>query len=155
MEDFYSVVNLDSKIRKDYAKLYNDTLYKVNDKDIINENCELYNTNREVYKKIINTNYKGITPKFYLLKDDFNLQIHVLGAYSGFEVPDDFKVDWNMPKIASHGICTSYIGNNQIATARDTKGHPVYGFSDYEESALLLGGNFDLASSTANKEDCI
>ena len=150
-EDFYSAVSLEAKIRKDYAKLYNDTLYKVNDNDLVDEKSELYSSNKEIYNKLKNTTYNGKTPNFYLLKDDFNLQINVLGAYSDFKVPENFKNYWDRDKISSHGICTSYIGNNQLANARDAKMHPVYGFDGYENSALLLGGNYDLSSVEANK----
>lgn len=136
--DFYSAVSLESRIRKNFAKMYSDSLYKIDDTDKVDSNM------------FLDSSYNGIKPDFYVLKDDFNLQIHVLGAYSFFEVPDNFKDDWNKPKIASHGICTSYIGNNQIANARDSKAHPVYGFSSYEDSALLLEGNLDLVSRNAN-----
>ena len=49
------------------------------------------------------------------------------------------------PKLADHGICTSYISNDQIATA--VIKHPVLGFSNYENSAFLLAGNYDLNSN--------
>ena len=137
-EDFYSAVSLESRIRKEFARLYSDTLYKPSGKDLLDTN------------NIEHCSYKGVTPQFYMLKDDFNMQIHVLGAYSSFTTPDDFKEDWCMPKIAHHGICTSYIGNNQIASARNREQHPIYGFSSYEGGALLLMGNDDLVSNNAN-----
>ncbi len=83
--------------------------------------------------------------------DKFSLIIHSLGAYSGF-YPDDplynFKEDWNKPKISSHGLCTSLIGNNNLGTARVS--FAVLGFNNFEENSLLLGANEDIVSSSAN-----
>ena len=138
-EDFYSAISLESKIRKDYAKLYSNCLYKPQEKDKVDSNQFLEDT------------YEGKKPDFYVLQDDFNLQIYVLGAYSYFEKPENFKTDWERPQINNHGICTSFIGNNQIANARDIRQHPIYGFSSYEGGALLLSGNYDLVSKRANQ----
>lgn len=148
--DFYSTISLESTIRKEYAKKFNDTLYHVQEGHRLKEGHELATQNREVYDLIMNAQYHGQKPTFYLLDGDFNMQIHALGAYSSFEVPKDFKEDWERPKIVNHGICTSYIGNNHIANARAR--HPIYGFTDYEESALLCAGNYDLVSKRAIKE---
>lgn len=142
--DFYTTISLESSIRKEYAKMYNETLYQVNESHRLNEQNALFRENRTAYEAITAANYKGVKPKIYIIDGDFNLQIHVLGAYRIWERPQNFKDDWQRPKISHHGICTSYIGNNQIANARIR--HPVYGFSEYEESALLCAGNQDLFS---------
>ncbi len=144
--DFYTITSLESSIRASYAKMYSDSLYKLKEEHKLTSNHELYNSNRKVYDLINNSKYKNIHPDIYIMDGDFNLQIHALGAYRDWNVPDNFKEDWERPKIAYHGICTSFIGNNQIANAR-TK-HPIYGFSNYEDSALLCAGNYDLFSDT-------
>ena len=142
--DFDTIVSLEASIRSEYAKMYTDTLYKLNDNHRLTENNELYTSNRRAYDLISNSKYNGVHPEVYIMDGDFNLQIHALGAYREWKVPDNFKEDWERPKIAYHGICTSYIGNNQIANARAN--HPIYGFSSYESSAFLTAGNYDLFS---------
>ena len=142
--DFDTIVSLEATIRSMYAKMYTDTLYKLNDKHRLDENNDLYTSNRKAYDLINNSKYNDIHPDIYIMDGDFNLQIHALGAYRDWTVPDNFKDDWFRPKIAYHGICTSYIGNNQIANARAN--HPIYGFSNYESSAFLTAGNYDLFS---------
>ena len=136
--DFYSVVSLESCIRREYAKEYSDTLFRVD------EHPEQL-TRREA-------SYEGEEVLVYDLHGDFRMQVHALGAYIRGEWtrPDDFAEDWLRPKIQSHGVCTCYIGNSQIATARPNG--PILGFSQYEESALLVGGNYDLGSARDNKQ---
>lgn len=150
--DFYTTLSLESSLRKEYAKMYNNSLYQLNDSHLLNENHQLYKENKMIYDKINESNYNGKKPKFYILDGDFNINIHALSAYHGFDYqkPDNFKEDWERPMTENHGICTSYIGNNQIANARIM--HPVYGFSHYEECALLLAGNYDLSSNRANSQ---
>ena len=104
--------------------------------------------NTETLDKMKNISYKGKKPKVYLLQDDFNLEIHSLGAYSDYIKPDNFLEDWNRPKIRNHGICTSYIGNNQIANARAY--HPILGFDNIDRESLLLSANYDIGSIYAN-----
>ena len=147
LPDFKSMLFLESYIRGEYAKLYNKTLYHIKGNDLLQDNEQLI-TNLEALKKIKSISYNGEMPQIYLLHDDFNMQIHALGAYSGYRRPSDFLEDWNRPKMASHGICTSYIGNNQIANARAY--HPILGFDEMEESDLLLSANYDIGSSGAN-----
>ena len=131
--DFNTALSLESYLRSAYAKLYNETLYQLNDNDI---------SKNKIFQNVF---YNGKKIKFYEANGDFNMQVHVLGAYRYWTRPDNFLNDWEQPKIASHGICTSYIGNNQIAIARP-KG-PIIGFSNFEKGSLLLAGNYDLAST--------
>ena len=133
--------SLEAIIRSEYAKVYSDSLYKITEEHIASSNNI---KNHEVYNLISKSEYNGKHPKFYMMDGDFNLQVHALGAYRAWTRPDNFKDDWYRPFIAYHGICTSYIGNEQIATARAS--HPIYGFSNYESSAYLCSGNYDLFS---------
>ena len=78
----------------------------------------------------------------------FNISLHSLGAYSDFvPVGDDFSFrdDWNRPKMSIHGICTSYVGNNNLGIANIK--YTVLGFTGYEEEALLLSGPEDIYSN--------
>ena len=136
--NYYSAVALESCIRKAYAKSVADSLFRVGDHP---EQL----TKREA-------TYEGEEVLVYDLHGDFRMQIHALGAYTRSEWtrPIDFLDDWDRPKIASHGLCTSYIGNCQIATARPNG--PILGFSNYEESALLVAGNYDLVSKRVNSK---
>ena len=145
--DFKSMLYLETYIREEYARLYNNTLYKTREEDLL-ENNENLITNQEALEKIRGVSYQDKKPKIYILREDFNLQIHALGAYSGYERPENFSEDWNRPKMASHGLCTSYIGNNQIANARAF--HPILGFDSVKGSELLLSANYDIGSSQAN-----
>ena len=131
--DFMSSLSLEASIRAEYAKMYSDTLYKINGNDLSKNS------------KLNNVTYNGKKIEIYEPGNEFHMQIHVLGAYREFSRPDNFKDAWLRPKIANHGICTSFIANNEIATARQY--HPILGFSEYEEKALLLAGNYDLGSS--------
>lgn len=133
--------SLEAVIRSEYAKAYSDSLYKINEEHVVSKNNI---NNQEIYNLISQTEYNEKHPKFYMMDGDFNLQVHALGAYREWKRPQNFKDDWYRPFIAYHGICTSYIGNNQIATARAS--HPIYGFSNYESSAYLCSGNYDLFS---------
>ena len=134
--DYHNFAGLEATIRKKYAELYNKALFKVNEK-----------SKKINHPLLQNITYNGKKIDFYDTDDDFSMQIHALGAYRTFERPDNFKDNWNRPKIAYHGICTSFITNDEIATARVK--HPLLGFSEYEESALLLAGNYDLFSDNA------
>lgn len=143
-ETIYNATILEEKIRSEYAKIYSDSLYKVKPEHQMRLN---YNIDSNGFDVLSNVAYNGVNPQFYILDGDFNMQIHVLGAYRHWERPENFRDDWTRPKIAYHGICTSYIGNNQIANARNN--HPTLGFDHYENSALLLCGNYDLVSDSS------
>lgn len=144
VSDYYSIIALESSIRKYFAHLYSSTLYSPKESDLLNENNELFKSNPTVYNILNNATYKDKHPQIYIVKDDFRLQTHALGAYRQFDVPENFCDAWLRPKIAYHGICTTYIANNLIAPARPR--HVVYGFQNYEDSALLCAGNYDLVS---------
>ena len=145
--DFKTILFLESSIRNEYAKLYNNTLYTVKEEHLIENNGNLVD-NIESLNKIKNISYNDKRPKVYMIDGDFNLLIHALGAYRDYQRPDNFLDDWNRPKMTNHGICTSYIGNNQIANARAY--HPILGFAMIDEKELLLSGNYDLNSSNVN-----
>lgn len=126
----------EERIRAAYAKMYNKTLYKPRAEDL----------SRNI--KLSNVEYNGNKIEVYELNDDFAMQIHALGAYSDYETPNNFKDAWDIPEIVMHGLCTSYIRNDEIAVARSE--HPILGFASYESAGMLLQGNYDLNSSNFN-----
>lgn len=143
-KDGFSFDLLETIIRTEYAKSYIATLYKVKEEHRLKKNV---NVSDKVFYVLDKVNYNGDKPDIYILDGDFNMQIHALGAYLAWRRPDDFKERWENSKISYHGICTSYIGNNQMASV--TNNHPVYGFAEYEPSALLLAGSNDIYSEDA------
>ena len=144
--DFYTTIALEVAIRSEYSKAYSKTLYKPKENDKINNNHKLQFENPFIYNRLTNAKYNDKKLEFYLLNDDFNLQVHVLGGYRGIDRPDNFKDDWNRPIIDNHGIATSYIGNSLILTTEIN--HPILGFADYEAGALLGISNKTLYSDS-------
>lgn len=135
-ENNYRYLHLMMGLKQSVLSSYNDSLYHVKEGDrfIQYEGCKLYKAAGD----------DGSKP--------FNLSITSLGAYSSFDPFDkgfSFKDNWNMPLVASHGICSSYLGNNNLGTARVDC--VILGFTDYEEGALLTGGPYDLASNDSNR----
>lgn len=131
----YKIITIKSIIKRIIVNNFNDNLYS------IKNNKPSFSFNDIDFYKAAGEDGT----------DKFSLIIHSLGAYSGF-YPDDpdhnFREDWNKPKIVSHGLCTSLVGNNNLGTARIS--FAVLGFTDFEEGALLLGANEDIVSSSAN-----
>ena len=82
--------------------------------------------------------------------EDFNLMITSIGAYTTMEEPEDYYTSWNMNKIASHGVCCSFVGPNNMGTA-EVK-YCCYGFTDYDEGSLQLMGPYDLCSVSDDKQ---
>lgn len=155
--DYKTIVLLESSIRGEYAKLYSNSLYRLNENHKLTNNSNLIE-NKEIMNILNKETYDDIHPNFYIMDGEFNLQIHVLGAYREYERPSNFKEDWNRPKFANHGICTSYISNNQIAAARQY--HPMIGFYEYRGEDMLLCSPDDIGSqnygfdSTNEKATC-
>ena len=149
LTDFYAPIFLESVIRNEYIKEYDKTLYKLDKKhsltEVLHNNPNL--NELEHIRSLVNLDVLGKTPEFYILNDDFNMLIHALNAYSQVSKHDDFKEEWEVPLIANHGVCTSYIGNNQIATARIKS--VVLGFSNLEGGSIYRAANYDIGSNNS------
>lgn len=151
------LINLDTEIRKEFARLYNETFYKIKEQDKMQS---IY------YKEVIDENGKskfekslennGIPVTFYTPLglgengQDFSIMITSLGAYSNHEEPDDYYSNWNVDLINSHGFCCSYLTNDNLGTARIC--HACLGFTDFDPEALLLSAPYDIGSSEANRK---
>lgn len=151
------LINLDTEIRKEFAKLYNETFYKIKEQDKMQS---IY------YKEVIDENGKskfekslennGIPVSFYTplglgeKGQEFAIMMTSLGAYSEHEEPDDYYSNWNVDLINSHGFCCSYLTNDNLGTARIC--HACLGFTDFDPEALLLSAPYDICSSRVNKK---
>lgn len=142
-EEYNTFAVTEAKIRTYYAKKYKEELYQLKKDDELSNNGK----NDKILNKIRRLSKNT---KVYMPDDDFKMQVYAIGAYNEFETPENFNTYWNMPKVACHGLCTSLISNQQIATARQF--HPIFGFSSYADTELLLSGNTDLKSKHANLE---
>ena len=149
LTNFYASIFLESVIRNEYIKEYDKTLYKLDKKhsliQILHNNPKL--NELEHIRSLVNLDVLGKKPKFYILDDDFNMLVHALNAYSKVSKHDNFKEEWEVPLIANHGVCTSYIGNNQIAIARIKS--VVLGFSNLEGGSIYRAANYDMGSNNS------
>ncbi len=151
------IVNFDSEIRREFAGLYNATLYHVNEKD---------KTNTLYFKEVKTDGDKTVVievPKgegeavsFYSPigldpnnQSEFSIMMTSLGAYSDHQEPDDYYSNWNVDMISSHGFCCSYLTNDNLGTARIC--HAVLGFTDFSLDSLLLSAPYDIGSNNANR----
>lgn len=151
------LVNLDSLIRQNYAMLFNDTLYHVNDKDLLTQKSYKKVIEEDgTVKYVLSDGIDGDIVSFYspigleYQQKDFAIMMTSLGAYSDHREPDDYYANWNIDLIESHGFCCSYLTNDNLGTARIC--HAVLGFTDFAPEALLLSAPFDIGSSNANVE---
>lgn len=123
--DFKYSVLLEQLIRNIYIEQYNDKLSS---------------------NKIIN-----IEDNIYEVEDNVNLLVHVLGAYnSKYKEPANFKDEWNIELMKNHGVCTSYITNQNLSTARNIK-YPTLVFNELENNSMLLSSPDDIASNSMNE----
>lgn len=130
----YLSKSLQTKVIRNFiTKRYNEKLFKTEDIDTI-----------DIVK------YEDKEIKVYSAGTDFSMLIHAVGAYSEFEIPDNYKEYWNMPKTATHGFCTSYIGNNMLGVAR-TKS-VIYGFNNLQEGEFVVSAPWDIVSRVGNSE---
>lgn len=129
------VINLAQIIKRKIVSEYNKAIYSYKNKDESDQIDEV-----PIYKV---AGEDGSTP--------FNMIIHSYAAYgttARYSEGYSFRDEWNRPDINNHGICTSFIGNNLLATAEIKT--VVYGFDDFEPSALLLSNKNDMWSQNTS-----
>ena len=145
-EGFPTSRNAEGKIINMFADLYNQTLYNPKETD---------KSGQTVYiEKIKNENGKVIEERkheipIYTIKEDFNLNIRVEGAYFGFKEPENFVDYYEVPDITYHGNCESYIGNDSIALARNRSGVAV-GYGVIRHNSLIASATYDMGSNDEN-----
>ena len=120
--DFVDKSFVERKLKTEYFKLYQDTLFKTEGAKEIEDN---------VYDA-------GV---------DFSMIITAIGAFeeSNSNSNGNYMQDWNRPKISTQHISTSYIRNDMLGTA------PVrsicYGFNKMADDSLMASGSVDIFSN--------
>jgi len=101
--------------------------------------------------KLSSNKISNIEENIYEVEDNVNLLVHVLGAYNHkYTEPSNFKDEWNIELMKNHGVCTSYISNQNLATARSIK-YPTLVFNELENNSILLSSPDDIASNSMNE----
>ena len=117
---FIDKVGIERALKKEYAKLYNEGLFKIENAVPIGENM-------------------------YSAGTDFKMIITSIGAFSREKRQSNYKNDWNSPRISTQHLCTSYIRQDMMGTAPI---HDIcYGFDCMREDSLVLSGPSDIYSS--------
>lgn len=129
------IINLEQIVKRKIVNEYNKAVYSYTNKDESDRIDDI-----PIYKV---AGEDGSKP--------FNMVIHSYAAYgttARYSKGYNFKDEWNRPDIANHGICTSFIGHNSLATAEIKT--VVYGFDNFEPGALLLANKNDMWSQNTS-----
>lgn len=119
---------LERSLKNEYCKKYNEGLYIPKEKDREPGEVPIYNAGT-----------------------DFKMIIHSVAAYTNPFTNEDrekaknYKNDWNRPSISSQQVCTSYIRNDMLGTAKINS--ICYGFTNLKEDSLMLSGADNLDTS--------
>ena len=136
---FPNARNAEGKILNMFADLYNETLYMAKPKDKLNM--------QETY---IDTDGTEYSIDVYEIKNDFNLNVRVEGAFRNFKEPDDFNQYYENTNIDNHGNCESYIGNDSICIACFEKNDFIVGYNYIYRNSLTSCGSSDLGSENTD-----
>jgi len=119
---------LEQELKKLFVKDIKKSLYKIDDKQPINNH-------------IIS---------LYEPTGDFYLMVNSLSAFRNHETINDYNDFWNKnSNIQNHGICCSLISNQNIAQTAPVD-DIIFGFANFSDSAIQLANSFDI-SSVSNK----
>lgn len=82
------------------------------------------------------------------LETDFDLFVHSTDAYGSMEMINDNYFDsWNYSdKTSNHGICTSYITNSNLGTAKVKGKGVMFGFVNLNQNSISSIAPYDLVS---------
>ena len=132
--NYMEILNLESKCRESYMRQYQEVVYSPTKK----------------YQDLVdyNAHYNGKEIQVFEPHENFQMIIHALGAYSDKVIREDYKKDWNKSRIKNHGLCTSFISNNNLGTARVID--IIYGFDIFSPEQMLLCAPWDIVSTGAN-----
>lgn len=134
---FEPIISLNENVKRVYSKDYLKDIYipKEEDKKIV-DGIEVY------------------SPK------EFNMFVHVIGAYSNFNLVDNSKDRKTADQIweskenkQSHIMCTAYVRNNNMAfvknmEGKENKNNVKLGFANVGKNAITMSSPTDLASFT-------
>ena len=125
---------IDTEIRKSFAQMYNDKFYKPKEEDLI---------------EVIEIDGKKIP--IYNVGTNFYMCSHVVGAFSHKNNGEQsYQQSWNIPKRTNHVFCTRMISNESLELAKEDQ--IGYGFTDFDNSALVASAPWDMASMELNKQ---
>ena len=131
----------EGKIINLYADLYNKTFYIPREEDK-EKNIEVY----------IDSNGQEHKIDIYKIQRDFNMDVRVEGAYNeSYKEPDNYKEYYKQPDIQNSKNCETYIGNDSIALAHNSKNSITVGYKIIYKNQLLAGSTRDLGSNFANR----
>ncbi len=125
---------IDTEIRDSFAQMYNNTFYKPSEKDIV-EVVEI----------------DGRKVPIYNAGTNFYMCTHVVGAFSsGNRDYNSYPESWNRTNRTNHVFCTRMISNESLELAKENA--ICYGFTDFENSALVASAPWDMASMQMNEQ---
>ena len=121
---------LDLLLRKEYMKLYKNTLFSINEATIVDKEEGIYELPKDE---------NGFVKKF-------NAIVTSLAPFvDTTEEIENYYDFWNRPEIASLFFCGTFIGRNMNSTAQIP--HLCFGFWNLSDDSLLMSDNGDLYSS--------
>lgn len=130
LDNIYDVEMIEEGLKNAYLETYNEKLYQPKEKDLL---------------QTIEENGQEIP--IYDAGTEFSMSVSSISAYVRETELDSYKEDWNRPKTASQGFCTSYVRNDMLATA--TISNVLYGFINYDEGTLMKAGREPLGSDAS------
>lgn len=116
-----NILFMERMLKNEYGKMYNEGLFNIENAEKIEGQPNMYNAGTD-FKMIITS----VAPYVY-------------------NQPENYYKDWNRPSIGSQHFCASYIRNDMMGHASIP--HICYGFNQMSNDALLLSGNYDIAST--------
>ena len=130
LDNIYDVEMIEEGLKNAYLETYNEKLYQPKEKDLA-QTIEV----------------DGQEIPIYDAGTEFSMSVSSINAYFTERTSQNYKEDWNRPKIESQGFCTSYIRNDMLATA--TISNVLFGFADYDKGTLMKSGKNDLRSNSS------
>ena len=127
--DYVNDTKITRRLKDEYGKLLNEGLLKTQ-------------------------NLTEIEPNIYKAGTNFKIIMTSLQAFSGKhdneKKYENYRENWNRPKLGTAHFCTSYIRNDMMGMAEI--GKVCFGFSEMDNSSLLLMGGKDISSSSWKKD---
>lgn len=121
-EDKSFIISIDSVLRNYFSKIYNDSFYMIDERKRIGIIQDI-----PIYDAGVN----------------FNMCIYSYGMATDYPIPQNYKEDWNRPKISTYYMCNSIINSWNMKTHVK---HCVYGFNYFGRNELALLGANDLGT---------
>lgn len=124
-DDYQFLNNLTSRLSNFYGKIYSNELYKLEDKNFVQ-----------------NIIHDGISVPIYNAGVEFTMSINSIGMASN-ETPANYYEDWNKPDSKVDHFCNSIITSRSMKTSVK---NCIFGFSSFENNDLKLVAPNDLGS---------